>query len=96
MDLEATIHTIEVPVNAECIDRAGRWLAERLGEPGWKSKPRTNEHGDVAFDASRIYMEDVLWDAYVNPSSFRAFFLIKENDNLAMLFKLTFGGQNAD
>lgn len=96
MDLKATIHTIEVPVNEELINRAGRWLEERLGDPGWKSKPHINEGGDMAFDPARIYMEDVWWDAYVNPASFRAFYIIKEHTDIAMLFKLSFGGTGED
>ena len=93
--MDVTIHTIEVPTdNYQLVEDASAWLTERLGEPPWKDKPRTAEEPSLSWDPTLLLREEYSWDAYVNPADFRAFFRIKNHDDVALLFKLTFGGKN--
>lgn len=93
--MDVIIHTIEVPTDDyDRIEDASAWLAERLGEPSWKSKPQFSEGAPSPFDPSLLETADYDWDAYVNPADFRAYFRIKGHNDVALLFKLTFGGTN--
>lgn len=83
------IHVIEVPIVKDRIADANEWLKERLGDATWK----ITANGAVPIeDPDFLMMRDHVWDGYILPQSFRAFFRIKGHDDIALLFKLTFGG----
>lgn len=92
------VHYIQVPLEKQTLDDAIDWLTDLFGEPAFMSRSYDEVTGKkpVAHDPDRIYTTDYWWDAYVEVTSNRAFFCIKEHDDVALLFKLTFGGSNAD
>lgn len=88
------IHRIEVPISTEVIKDANEWLRAKLGESAMMARPTKDVLGNrpPAYDPTHLFCSEYLWDAYVDPTSFKAFFQIKGNDDIALLFKLTFGG----
>lgn len=95
---EGKINKIEVPVEQDLIRDAQVWLRERLGDSAMMAHPAKDLSGDqtIAYDPTLLFTTEFLWDAYVDPSTFRGYFLIKGNDDISMLFKLTFGGRTGD
>lgn len=87
------IHKIEVPICADVVRDASDWLRERLGDSAMMARPTKDLVAEppVAYDPTYLFCSEYLWDAYVDPASFKAFFQIKGNDSIALLFKLTFG-----
>lgn len=90
---DVKIHTVEVPLDGEIIEAAQIWLTKHLGHKAQMARPLKDFQSDtVGFDPTLIFTTEHKWDAYVDPSSLKSFFLIKDNSEIAMLFKLTFGG----
>jgi len=89
------INRIEVPIDDNTTKEASQWLEERLG-PSTMMAHKTRElmESTPPYDPTYLFTTDYLWDAYIDPNSFKAFFQIKGNDETAMLFKLTFGGRS--
>lgn len=90
------IHKIEVPVSAAVAKDASDWLRARLGESAIMARPTKDivEGQSLPYDPTYLFCSEYLWDAYVDPSEFKAYFQIKGNDDIAVLFKLTFGGRD--
>jgi len=93
---QGKINKIEVPVDQDIVGEASRWLEERIGPSALMARPLKDlMNEDPSYDPTCLFTSDYLWDAYVDPGSFKAYFQIKGHDDLAMLFKLTFGGSSA-
>jgi hypothetical protein len=87
------IHEVQVPLRQK--NEAMEWLSEHLGLPAMMAAPARmlmSDRHQHYYDASLLETTNYQWDGFFDPGHERLVFRIKDHDQEAMVFKLTFGG----